>query len=205
MHVSYLNKDYDPAVLNKWKQTLYTAISSSNNADTITTKEVFNSGTSKNTTSAKDTSSEYTNWKDICGYDYIASHLGYRYVLESAHCTQISPLDENAELTFTVKNTGFSNAYRAFNVTLSVVNPEGELIDTIPVPTDTRFWNAGEATNETVSLPVRNYQPGSYQLYINISDPSLNRNIYLANDTSYTQYGYLMGHISVSNLPKNSK
>ena len=205
VHVSYLNKDYDPAVLNKWKQTLYTAISSSNNADTIATKEVFNSGPSKNATSVKGTSSEYTNWKDISGYDYIASHLGYRYVLESSHCTQTSPLDEKAELTFTVKNTGFSNAYRSFDVTLSVVDPEGELIDTIPVGTDTRSWNAGEATNETVSLPVRNYQSGSYQLYINISDPSLNRNIYLANDTSYTQYGYLMGHISVSNLPKNSK
>lgn len=161
MHVSYLNKDYDPAVLNKWKQ--------------------------------------------LSGYDYIASHLGYRYVLESSHCTQTSPLDKNAELTFTVKNTGFSNAYRPFDVTLSVVDTRGELIDTIPVHADPRSWNAGETATETVSLPVRNYRPGSYQLYINVSDPSLNRNIYLANDTSYTQYGYPVGHFSVSNLPKSSK
>lgn len=161
MHVSYLNKDYDPAVLNKWKQ--------------------------------------------LSGYDYIASHLGYRYVLESSHCTKASPLDTNADLTFTISNTGFSNAYRLFDVTLSVVDTNGERVDTIPVRADTRFWNAGETTTETVSLPVRNYKPGSYQLYINVSDPTLNRNIYLANDTSCTQYGYPMGHFSVSNLPESSK
>lgn len=187
MHVSYLNKDYDSIVLDKWKQTLYT------------NSESANTGTS---------SSEDTNWKDISGYDYIASHLGYRYVLKSSHCTQTSPLDKNANLTFTVSNTGFSNTYRSFDITLSVVDTSGKLIDTIPVHTDTRFWNPGEITTETVSFPVRNYKAGNYQLYINVSDPALNRNIYLANDTSYTQYGYLVGHFSVFgllNLLKSSK
>lgn len=174
MHVSYLNKDYDSAVLNKWKQTL---CSFSGN----------------------------TNWESISGYDYITSHLGYRYVFKSSRCTHRSPLDKNADLTFTVKNTGFSNAYRPFDIALSVVDTDGKLVDTIPVPADTRSWNAGEATTETVSLPVRNYKPGSYQLYIHVSDPVLNRNIYLANDTASTQYGYPVGHFSVSNLLERSK
>ena len=88
---------------------------------------------------------------------------------------------------------------------LSVVNENGKLLTSIPVTTDTRLWNAGTETNLTVSIPVSNYIPGKYQIYIKISDPVLNREIQIASDSSHGQYGYLLGHISLSHLPERSK
>lgn len=173
MHVSYLNKDYDTAVLDKWKENAYTG---------------------------KD-----TRYSNISGYEYIADHLGYRYALTGSGISRSSLFDRNADYSFKVKNTGFSNAYRSFDVNLSIVNENGKLLTSIPVTTDTRLWNAGTETNLTVSIPVSNYTPGKYQIYIKISDPVLNREIQIASDSSHGQYGYLLGHISLSHLPERSK
>lgn len=173
MHVSYLNKDYDTAVLDKWKQTAYTV--------------------------------EDTLYSDISGYEYIANHLGYRYTLTKSGISRSSLLDRNASISFTLKNTGFSNTYRSFDVKLSIVNNNGKLLDSIPVTTDTRLWNAGEKTTLTASVPISNYTPGKYQIYVKISDPDLNREILIASDSSHNQYGYLLGDISLSHLPERSK
>ena len=155
MHVSYLNKDYDTAVLDKWKQTAYTV--------------------------------EDTLYSDISGYEYIANHLGYRYTLTKSGISRSSLLDRNASISFTLKNTGFSNTYRSFDVKLSIVNNNGKLLDSIPVTTDTRLWNAGEKTTLTASVPISNYTPGKYQIYVKISDPDLNREILIASDSSHNQ------------------
>ena len=173
MHVSYLNKDYDTAVLDKWKQTAYTG--------------------------------EDTLYSNISGYKYIADHLGYRYTLTGSGISHSSLLDRNANVSFTLKNTGFSNAYRSFDVKLSIVNDNGKLMDSIPVTTDTRLWNAGEETTLTASVPVSNYTPGKYQIYVKISDSDLNREILIASDSSHNQHGYLLGDISLSHLPERSK
>ena len=173
MHVSYLNKDHDQAVLNKWEQTTYTG------SDTA--------------------------YNGLSGYDYIAAHLGYRYTPVSSHCTLASPLDQHAVLTVRIKNTGFSSCYRPFHVTLSIVGADGELKDHIPVPADTRNWTSGNTIRLKASLPVRDYTAGNYQIYLNLSDPVLEQNIYLATDATYTQYGYLLGNLTISDLIKHSK
>lgn len=173
MHVSYLNKDYDTSVLNKWKQTGYTG------NDTL--------------------------YNSVSGYDYIAGHLGYRYVLTGSQMSPSPLLDRNARFSLTLKNTGFSNAYRPFDVTLSVVNTDGKLLDRIPVKTDTRLWNLGKQTHVTSAIPVRDYPTGKYQIYVKLSDPALNREVLIASDASHDQYGYLLGSFSVSHLPERSK
>lgn len=144
----------------------------------------------------------YTN---VSGYQYIADHLGYRYVPVNSHLSRSSLLSRNAGISVTLKNTGFSNAYRSFDVTLSVVDAGGNLQDSIPVTTDTRLWDSGEETRLTASVPISSYGTGSYRIYLKLTDPALNREILLASDASHNQYGYMIGQFTLSHLPEGSK
>lgn len=174
MHVSYLNKDHDLSVLDKWKQTVYTG-----------------------------TDSPYTG---LSGYDYISRHLGYRYVLTSSSCSGTSPVAKTASLSFGIKNTGFASCYRSFDLSVSITDSDGKLLDTIPVKTDSRYFYAGKTTKINVSVPVSEYGTGTFQIYLKLTDPVLEREILLASDLTHQDaYGYLLGSLKVSHLPEHSK
>ncbi len=146
-----------------------------------------------------------TIYANLSGYRYIADHLGYRYVSVKSHLSRPSLLSRNASISVILKNTGFSNAYRSFDVMLSVVDAGGNLRDSIPITTDTRLWDSGEETRLTASVPVSSYGTGSYRIYLKLTDPALNREILLASDASHNQYGYMLGQFTLSHLPKRSK
>ncbi len=174
MHVSYLNKDHDLSVLDKWKQTVYSG-----------------------------TDSPYAG---ISGYDYISRHLGYRYVLTSSSCSGTSPAAKTASLSFGIKNTGFASCYRSFNLSVSITDSDGKLLDTVPVKTDSRYFYAGKTTKINVSLPVSEYGTGTFQIYLKLTDPVPDREILLASDLIHQDtYGYLLGSLKVSHLPEHTK
>lgn len=175
MHVSYLNSDYDTAVLDKWKETIV-------NQQQTDTDEIFDGMT---------------------GYDYIERHLGYRYVLKDSSI-QFHPLmDQTATLTVNVENVGFSNCYRPFEVRVQVVcDRTGQCVRTISVDTDPRHWNSEETTEFAVPIDVRELADGedtnTYTLYLSCKDPALDRSILFANTQDLTAYGYSLGQLTVS-------
>ena len=71
MHISYLNSEHDPAVLDKWKNSVY--------------------------------HDEASVFDGISGYDYIARHMGYRYVVRNTTLHQ-------SRLNIELENVGFPSA-----------------------------------------------------------------------------------------------
>ncbi len=173
-HVSYLNQDYDRNVLNKWKESLYTGSGPFDGMD---------------------------------GYEYIARHLGYRYVLRSSALRSsalnssalhfVFPWQETALLSLELENVGFSNGYRSFDVSLLMKNAEDDTEYTLPIETDTRFWRTGEETRLEVPLQIRAYAPGTYTLYLKISDPVSGFPVFLANEGAQDTDGLSLGLLEI--------
>jgi hypothetical protein len=177
MHISYLDIDYDKNVLTKWKNTPYTGEGPFHGQD---------------------------------GYTYIKEHLGYRYVVRSCTLTP-TPTTANAAtmsntlsspytLTTTIENTGFSPCYRPLEVTLTLTpqDPTSQPI-TIPIQTDTRYWNSGNTTL-TLPLDTTTYSPDTYTLTLHIQDPLTAEQITCANTTANTTPagGVPLGTLTIS-------
>lgn len=138
----------------------------------------------------------------MSGYDYISRHLGYRYVVRSSECSLPLPWEKETTLFLTLENTGFSNSYRAFDVSLVLKHTFSDKTYQLPVLTDTRFWNAGEETTLAILLKIHDYADGDYQLYLKITDPSSGCRIYLGNEGSQDKHGYPLGSLHIGRFPQ---
>ncbi len=152
MHVSYLNQEHDEAVLNKWKHT------------------------------SLGTSSQDSAYSGCNGYDYIAAHLGYRYVIRQASLSYSPWKNPAAKLSLTLENTGFAPAYRRFQTTLLLKNKETKEETEISLDFDNRTLLSEASTILSISLPVKELEQGSYELYFSMTDPASTQKILLANE-----------------------
>lgn len=165
MHVSYLNCDYDEAVLEKWKKATYQG------------EDCF---------------------YGMNGYDYIGEHLGYRYSITGSACSFDTWKDEAADLTLSIENSGFSNSYRRFDALITVENQDSDIVCQLPVDTDNRYWNTNAVTNLSIPLAVRNYGENHYHIYFSLTDSATGKQIAFANSLPASEYGYLIGELTVT-------
>lgn len=128
----------------------------------------------------------------ISGYDYIGRHLGYRYVIRG------TSLDRSS-LTIQLENVGFSVNYRRMDLLLTLVSDTGEVLS-YPLSDDSRFWTPGNSTELSVSLPLRELEKGTYTVYFQMTDPSLQREIMIANTFSHSEYGFQLGTFKLEKL-----
>ena len=165
MHISYLNEAYDPNVLNKWKNTMY---------------------------------SENDLFYGLSGYDYIAAHLGYRYVLRSTELKFNDSYEKTATYSLSVENTGFSNCYYPFELSITIMNKATRERVTLINEKDATFFRCG--TTNTISFPlnIRDFEPGDYNIYFLTSDPTSKEAIQYANNMTLTPDGYYVGSFSIN-------
>jgi hypothetical protein len=130
-------------------------------------------------------------------YDYVTTHLGYRYVLTDISLTFDTWTDEKAQLSLTVENTGFANCYRPFDTSVFLRNTETEEMISFPINTDNRLWNPDEDVSLDVSMDVRNYDKGEYTIYFMMMDSSTGEVIHLGNTAPLTSYGYEIGTLII--------
>lgn len=177
MHISYLDSNYDLAVLDKWRNTSY---------------------------SASNGTGEDNCFGGTDGYSYIGAHLGYRYALISSGCSFDTFQDDQAKLAVKVANSGFSVSYRPFISSITILREDGKLYGTIIADTDNRFWKSGETASWEVPLDIRAYPDGNYQIFYRLWDPATNREIRLANDMEHTNHGYRLGSLTVGHKEKKA-
>lgn len=135
------------------------------------------------------------------GLDYISRHLGYRYVLRSSGFLPDST--ENGESLFcvTLENIGFSNSYRSFDVTLTLRHKYSRAAYSVPVKTDTRFWNTGMQTSLEIPVEISGCRPGKYTVCLKITDPASGYEILCANEGEHTENGYVLGELAINMEP----
>ena len=117
-------------------------------------------------------------------------------MLKSSSITHASRFAQNATLSLSVENVGFSGSYHRFQTKVTLVSENGNQL-TLPVDTDTRYWNAGETEQLLLTLNLSDLSNGTYNVYLKLQDTSLNREIHLATTAEHNEYGYCTGMLSV--------
>ena len=135
---------------------------------------------------------ETSIFNGLSGYDYIGRHLGYRYVVRGTSLGRSS-------LTIQLENVGFSVGYRNLDLQLTLVSEDGEVFS-YPLSDDSRFWTPGSTVELSILLPFRELKKGTYTVYFQMTDPSLQREIVPANTFSHSEYGYQIGSLELDKL-----
>lgn len=223
MHVTYLNSVHDAAVLNKWKETVYTR------------KDAF-AGVSC-----------YDYIRNHLGYRYV---LRSSFFTKEAASTGSS---RETVFHLSIENVGFANSYRPFSFVLSLVNTETDEIFSLPLAEDSSLLTSGSITTLSVPLsafsdsalanpePVLSEEPsalsetettlsqessalseaettlsqepsalseteaaqtlpeGTYEIYFLTTDPCTGEAISYGNALTLSDKGYLLGTLSLQN------
>lgn len=150
MHVSYLNSEYDAAVLDKWKNSTYTG-------------------------------SETDIFSGCTGYDYISTHLGYRYVMKKSSVDFHSVLSDTAALYITIANTGFAPAYIKFDTVVILTDKDTGESEEFETTIDNRTIAGNDFSEFKVNLDVRSLKKGTYSVSLRMKDPYTKNSIHFAN------------------------
>lgn len=128
-------------------------------------------------------------WINSSFYDYVGSHLGYRFCLREVTVTpQIR--ENKLRVTLKVENTGFANCYQPADVLLEYTGPCGNH-EMFKIETDVRNWQSG--TTQELSCTLDDNLDG--ELYLRILRKSDSRTIRFAN-RSQADGSVLLGSIA---------
>lgn len=131
----------------------------------------------------------------VTGYDYIGAHLGYRYVLRNSSAG-LNFFRSHITLSATIENTGFSPAYRPFQICFILQNATGDKI-TVPVNYDNRKILSGKTVTITTSLSAHKLQKGDYNLSLSFTDKATNLPVSFANEETNPDKSIPCGQISI--------
>lgn len=167
MHVSYLNLEYDVNVYDKW------------NRETVTDNSVFDGQTGKL---------------------YIENHLGYRFVITDNRI-QYNTLKDEATVSVELQNVGYAPIYKEPETRVLLVNrTTGECMSK-PADLFLRSLSGGANNEEKVSTDVTfsmtGQEAGTYEVYLYLEDKASAMPIYLGVEQEMTDYGYLLGTITL--------
>lgn len=138
----------------------------------------------------------YDVWKNSTynnqnGYDYIISHLGYRYVINNCTVSK-SFLKDEIRIQCTIQNNGFSNALQSHVLYISLQNNDS----IITYQSEFRIPCNTEKTISTV-IPTEDMNEIEYQVYACIRDQMNNTMIPINNNGYETQHGLLLGTLYI--------
>lgn len=138
----------------------------------------------------------YDVWKNSTynnqnGYDFIISHLGYRYVINNCTVTKSFMKDE-IKIQCTIQNTGFGNALQSHVLCISLQNNDSIITcqSECDIPCDT------EKTISTV-IPTKDLNKNEYQVYACIKEQMNNTMIPINNIGYDKQQGVLLGTLYI--------
>lgn len=163
MHVSYLNDEYDPKTIERWKNTRDGSVS------------LF------------DYVGAHLGYRYVCR-NFAAALVRSGETGETMKNVETAETGETVEdrktagdketgrsirLQIVLQNTGFAPAYRRFDFTLTLVNRDTGKTLSLPLPFDNRFLAGnGAKADLTADLPAERLEGGSYTVYLSASDPA---------------------------------
>lgn len=127
------------------------------------------------------TGSETDIFSGCTGYDYISTHLGYRYVMKDSSVNFHSVLDDTATLYITIANTGFSPAYTRFDTIVILTNESTKKSEKLETTIDNRTLSGNDFSEFKINLDIRSLKKGTYSVSLHMKDPYTKNSIHFAN------------------------
>jgi len=115
-------------------------------------------------------------WQGSSLYDYIESHLGYRFLVKDVKMFLPTSVDEqSATIILKIENVGFANFYEEADVILEQERDSG-IVTGVILNTDIREWKAGQVTEVPIKVSLQNSK-----LYLSVRCNKGERSIAFAN------------------------
>lgn len=172
MHVTYINRDYDQNVLNKWAETIIHEDGCFDGMDGLTYME-RHLGYRFHIT---DTKLEYQFKEDVLGVDVTLQNVGF------------APIYKETEIYITLRNEN-TGEYFSYPVEHDIYALTGGN-------------DAKEQMTVSACVPLTGYDAGVYRVYFYMKDVDSDKHILLANEQDETEYGYEVGKIEVESWEK---
>ena len=133
-------------------------------------------------------------------FEYIANHLGYRFVLTQSYVAQSAQAGKAMPISITINNTGFASIVR--NHEVEVLFKNGDNVYTAKTDVDARAWLGGQSVTESFEVTVpAECTDGTWQLYLKLPDRTGDDNcaIKFANTTGWNDelYANYFGTVEV--------
>lgn len=168
MHVSYLNKDHDLSVMNKWSRQIYTG----NDAFYGSTARHFISTHLGYRYVLRSASIACKSYKNTVSLQLSVDNVGF------------APAYRNFNVYVTVESTDSEG-----NSTFDVVDVSDQ--------TCVRTWYPGQTSSVNLSVPASVPESGMLTFYIKITDASTGETIRLANNMELEGNGYCLGSLAL--------
>ena len=139
-----------------------------------------------------------SEYKGENGFNYISKYLGYRYVIQASDLSTLSLFGHKASYEIYIENAGFAPAYKRFTPSITLVKTNTKETKTIELSGDNRYWMPGEEVCLSTDIDFSEYEDGYYDVYFNLRDSVCDTEIYMANQSYYEEYGYLLGRIALN-------
>ena len=167
MHVTYINRDYDRNVLNKWAESAVQTEGCFYGMDGLTYIERHLGYRLLIT----EVSMEHDFWRDVVCVDIAMKNVGF------------APLYKECRVSLILceKQTG---EQWVFDVPQELSALSGGK-------------NAEQTQTLSVEIPLREFWEKNYEVYVKIEDKSTGRQLQLANEQEGTEPGYLIGNIKI--------
>ncbi len=167
MHITYINRDYDQNVLNKWAETTITEKGCFNGMDGLTYMERHLGYRFV----IRDTSLAYEEKKDVLTVGVSLQNVGFAPVYKEAHMNVV--LENNA--------TGETRAYRL---------PQD-------IRKLTGGNESEKLLNVESRISLNGLEAGEYTLYFHVKDVDSDKQLLFANEQEKEKLGYEIGTLTI--------
>lgn len=118
-------------------------------------------------------------WSGGTGLQYIAGHLGYRYIVSEVRL--VVARQNTLHATVTIRNDGFSVCYRRLEVSLTVRDVQTAQRHVFGVETDSRFWFPDNSVTLEVDMDAGEWIGRNMLLCLCLTEPVSGQHVQLAN------------------------
>lgn len=143
----------------------------------------------------------------MSGLEYIALHLGYRYVLRDSFPDDTVP--GTARVSVRVDNVGFAPCYEPLTLSVTLFSREGHVLSLPLTDYSAADLPGGGQAILNMALPLSQLRSGTYQAYLKVEKTRTKETVAFANNAPLEEHGYCFGTFTLyrrlTTLPRKSE
>lgn len=117
------------------------------------------------------------NYKDSSCYDYINSHMGYRFLVKEVICYDTAVSEDDLLIGVSIKNVGFGNMVKRKRADVILTDEKNNIINEyLDVSFDARELKSKLEIKEIFNIKLPSLNSGTYKLYLRLSNGELLEN-----------------------------
>lgn len=132
-------------------------------------------------------------WSGKTGYDYIAAHLGYRFIIDSVEIYENGRVSGRLHIDIKLKNTGFSCCYRRLKLFIAAWGDDSDEKQETEIETDIRLCQPDVSVTLSGDIDASSFEEQKVRIAIRLTDEVSGKHIRFANSfLAEDRLGYSM-------------